>query len=174
MAALTARLIQRWIGQMVEERLLDWAFNQITKSQSANHVLIVMARRANGTGTCFMSQRRIADEVGCSIETVGRAIRWLKNKNFIFEARDCHQNRRTKSYRFAFKQNYVSQTDRSTSSKSRVDTCQIDEQNLKESQIESYRGQSRLVDKLCKTKNSREDTNPKRQKRAIQIGMLVR
>jgi hypothetical protein len=57
---------------------LRWAAKQRTGSKSANHMLRVLADAANAYGTCFLSEKTIAERVQCSISTVYRSLQQLE------------------------------------------------------------------------------------------------
>lgn len=80
-------------------RLLDRALDIHVGSVRTKMVLVVMARRGNKSGICFMSQKSIAYEANCSVKSVERAIKELVGRGLIFERKNARRSRRTKTYR---------------------------------------------------------------------------
>lgn len=77
---------KRAVGGQANSWALDWAFDQRTGRASTNHLLIVMARRANKPPHhCFMSHQTMKQEAEQSLSTVGRGIKELKSGRYIRE-----------------------------------------------------------------------------------------
>lgn len=64
-------------------RRLDLAFDLPGLGMRDRAVLLVIARRANGTGSFFQSQSRLAYEVGCSVRTVRMGLGSLSDLGLI-------------------------------------------------------------------------------------------
>lgn len=65
---------------------LHWAYEQPIKGKYLKPVLAALANRADESGRCFPSLRRIAFDVGCSLETVKKAVKWLEEKGYLTKA----------------------------------------------------------------------------------------
>lgn len=98
-------------------RYLDWALDIQVGSPRTKLVLIVMARRGNRSGYCFMSQKSIAHEANCSIKSVERAIKELKGRDLLMEIKEVHRSRRTKTYKLCIRDDDVGQTDEADATK---------------------------------------------------------
>lgn len=79
-------------------RRLDMAFDFADLEMRDRVVLLVMARRANGTGNFFQSQARLAYEAGCSVRTVRTALRLLSDRGLIKKVKG-RPGRSTDTYR---------------------------------------------------------------------------
>lgn len=88
---------------------LKWAFEVNCKSASQKMVLVVMARRGNQTGKCFMAYRTIAEEACCTERTVARTIPILIRRGLI-ERIPGARGRATNTYRLCVDGPPVSQT----------------------------------------------------------------
>lgn len=78
---------------------LRWALVQDTDDAGANHLLIIMAWRANGSFECFMSVARIALAMGRHERTVQHKIQHLLLREFITDISERYRHRRTRTYR---------------------------------------------------------------------------
>jgi hypothetical protein len=74
---------------------LKWAAEPRAGSKSANHVLRVLADAANAYGTCFLSQKAIAERAQCSVSTVYRSLLQLEALGLLTRA----QRRTARGYR---------------------------------------------------------------------------
>jgi DNA-binding transcriptional ArsR family regulator len=63
-------------------KAIDWAFAQDLDGK-AKMILVYLARRANDNGVCFPSHRLIAEECGCSMRTVSRALTTLREAGLV-------------------------------------------------------------------------------------------
>ncbi len=154
-------------------RYLDWALDQSTGSLSANLMLIIMARRGNASGLCWMSQSRIALEAGCGLSTVQRAISHLLANGYIEDVSKNYPARITKTYNFRSDRINSGQSDGVSYSNRRLPTVQIDAQNPYKSQIKPASTKCRPVDNMFKREAEQDDSINGRRKRATQIGDLI-
>jgi hypothetical protein len=76
-------------GQAIKPRVrrLDLAFDFPGLEMRDRVVLLVIARRANGTGSFFQAQSRLAYEAGCGVRTVRTALRSLSDRGLIKKVR---------------------------------------------------------------------------------------
>lgn len=77
---------------------LRWTLLQNTNDGRANHVLIIMGWRANGSFECYMSVSSLAAAVGCHERTVQHKIKHLLLRHFITDISDQYPFRRTRTY----------------------------------------------------------------------------
>lgn len=83
---------------MSKKRPMECALDATVSSARTKMVLVVMARRGNQSGICFMSQRSIASEANCSVKSVERAIKELIGRGLIEEVFPRSRSRRSKTY----------------------------------------------------------------------------
>ena len=79
-------------------RRLDLAFDFPGLEMRDRVVLLVIARRANGTGSFFQTQSRLAYEAGCGVRTVRTALRSLSDRGLIKKVKG-KPGRTTDTYR---------------------------------------------------------------------------
>lgn len=111
--------------------LLDWAFAQSGLDLAEKVVLLCLSKLGFATGRAFASQATIAKMAGCSVSTVGRALRKLTQRGLIFELVADRAERATKTYGFAFRtpKAPIKQNDRVGNVIRPATLCQIDRQN---------------------------------------------
>jgi DNA-binding MarR family transcriptional regulator len=68
-------------------RRLDLAFDFPGLKMRDRVVLLVIARRSNGTGSYFQSQQRLAVEAGCSVRTARQALCSLSDLGLVRKVR---------------------------------------------------------------------------------------
>jgi DNA-binding MarR family transcriptional regulator len=69
--------------QIVPTRLLDRALDEALVGGLEKLVLIVMCRRGNRSGVCFMSVKRLAEEAGISVSSVKRSLKRLRAAGLV-------------------------------------------------------------------------------------------
>lgn len=154
-------------------RYLDWAFEQLTGSRSANHLLIVMARRGNKSGLCWMRQSRLASEMGCGLSTVQRAMTHLKKHGYIVDVSRHFPERITRTFRLCMERKSKGQNDRSGQVVSNEKSVQIDTQNPKEPKLESRSALRSPLDNYLNDPIGDPPLECKRRKRSMSIGELA-
>lgn len=77
---------------------LDWALKAECDTATQKMVLVVMARRGDRSGECYMAYRTIAEEARCAERTVIRIIPELIRQGWI-DPIPGRQRRATKTYR---------------------------------------------------------------------------
>lgn len=83
---------------MSKVRRLDQALDVQVGRALTKMVLVIMARKGNASGLCYMSQKLIAYEANCSIKSVERAIKELVGRGLLVETSYRPMSRRTKTY----------------------------------------------------------------------------
>lgn len=101
---------------MSKIRPLDAALDIQVGDARTKLVLIIMARRGNRSGFCYMSQKSIAYEANCSITSVARAIKALIGRGLLEEHTRARGSRKTKTYRLCITPDQDSQYDGSEAS----------------------------------------------------------
>lgn len=114
------------MGKPSKPRLLDRAFDDRGVGARNHHVLLIMSRKANTTGLCFMSIDRISGETGRSSSTVSRAISELEDLGRLVEV-EGKKGRATRTFRVI----PGGKTGLSDASDRAISTGQIDPQNPK-------------------------------------------
>lgn len=114
------------------KRLLDQAFDDQSVKGRNHHILLIMARRANSSGECFMAIGRIAKESGWSRKTVSIGIGELQQIGHLVEV-EGKPGRATRTFRVV----PGGQVDMACASNGTVSTGQIDPQNHKSNQKEN-------------------------------------
>lgn len=78
---------------------LRWSLLQNTDDAGANHLLIIMAWRANASFACHMSVATMAALVRCHPRTIQHRVQYLLKREFITDISDQYPERRTRTYR---------------------------------------------------------------------------
>ena len=78
---------------------LRWTLMQRTGDAKANHLLIAMGWRANGSFECFMSVPSMAKIIECHPRTIQHKINYLLKRGFISDISAEFPRRRTRTYR---------------------------------------------------------------------------
>lgn len=78
---------------------LRWALLQDSGDAGANHLLIIMGWRANGTFESYLSVASMASLTRCHARTVQHRIQHLLRMEFISDISDLNPERRTRTYR---------------------------------------------------------------------------
>ncbi len=113
-------------------RPLDMAFDDSGVKANAKLVFLIMCRRGNRTGECYMSNNRLAEECGVSVSTVSRAKRELRKLKRILPIR-----RRAGSATWSYSLHPQQQSDLASRSIRPEDPRQNDLQNPKLNQKEN-------------------------------------
>lgn len=66
---------------------LNWAFAQTDMQITQKFILVVLANYADEENTCYPGQRKIAEQIGASVETVRRSLKLLEDAGFIIRER---------------------------------------------------------------------------------------
>lgn len=64
-------------------KALNWAFEREGVPMTEKFALVVLANYADDKHSCFPSQRRIADDMGASVETARRAVKKLEERGLV-------------------------------------------------------------------------------------------